>query len=392
MGRRTAGWGRKLLYSLVPVVVLLCGAEIVARLVGPPPSHVAEHIFGTPPPFIELDPAVGWRYTPGALVHDPDYEAWARVHGLPIPPSVEMTINDRGMRDTPVGPDKPPGQLRVYSMGDSSVFGSGTPWDESFSQRLERRLNRARGHDPDAEPRAVEVMNAGVAGYSSFQAMALLEDNLDLQPDVVIAYLMNSDLMEYRGSPDSVWFHKWYRGVDLSVLQHSTALRWLSWWHSYVLPLRRAADGMLLRVRVEDFRENLRGLLSLSRRHDFAVIFVVPPLPSDLEHPEDARLHLLRGPDDRARMEADLQQAVAAEHWTGQTRTHFREAMVLEADAAGVPIVDGPTLFLDAWQAAPDRYQGADALFVDRIHPSSAGHALLADALEPLVEGALEGK
>lgn len=387
---------KKAAFSLIPVLVLLVGAELVARLVGPPPSHLADHLGGAPPHFMELDPELGWRYRPGERVEDPDFEAWSRAHGLPWPPASQIVVNSRGMRDEPVDATRPDGQLRVYSMGDSSVFGSGVAWDQTFSQLLERQLVTERGADPAARPRPVEVYNAGVAGHSSFQALALLEQNLDLRPDVVIAYLMNSDLMEFRGSPDSIWFKRWYRGVDLPLQQRSTALRWVRWWRSYYLPFQRASDGLMLRVRVEDFRSNLQGLLALGRRHGFATVFVLPPVQSDLTHPRDAVAHLPGGAHPPGRTEADwdalaaqVQAAQASADWTGQTRTHFRQALLLEARTAGVPVVDGAVLFLDAWQAAPERYQGADALFVDRIHPSASGHALLAEALLPVVRAQL---
>lgn len=380
---------RKLLFSLVPVALLLASAELLARLHGPPPSHLADHLGGRPPSHILMDPDLGWRLVPGEYVADPDYEAWARKHGLPLPPPGEIRVNSLGLRDDELERPKPPGQQRVWCMGDSSVFGNGVPRDETFSQRLEATLNRARGQEPTALPRAVEVINAGTSGYSSFQALALLERNLDQQPDVVIVYLMNSDLMEFRGSPDSVWFKRWHRGVDLSLLHRSQALRWVAWWRSYSLPFRRAPDGLLLRVRVEDFRDNLRAIVALGRRHAFRPVFVVPAVQSDLTHPEDPGSYTPAGPEDLGRLRSLVSQAERADHWTGQTRQHFRAALMLEGATAGVPVVDGAQVLGRAWREEPARYQGATYLFVDQVHPSSEGHRLLAEALAPVVEAAL---
>jgi lysophospholipase L1-like esterase len=381
---------RKLLFSLLPVVLLLVAAELSARLVGlPPTTSPASSAGGKIPGNAELDPQLGWRLSPGADGGDPMYEDWARQHGLPYPPPACPPINSRGMRDDELSSDKPPGQVRVYAMGDSSVFGSGVPFEQTFSQRLEQQLNLARGSDPALRPRAVEVINAGVPGYSSFQAMAMLERNLDLRPDVVIAYLMNSDLMEFRGSPDSVWFKRWYRGYDISLMRYSLVWRWLEWWRDDHRPRARSSDGMLLRVRVEHFRENLRGLASLGKRHGFSVVFVLPPALSDTTNPHEALEHRATTQQDQDRLAAELKAAERNQHWTGQGRKHFRVAMTMEARALRARLVDGPALFHEALRAEPERYRGGEQLFLDGIHPTAAGHALLAAALLPEVEAAL---
>ncbi len=375
---------RRLAFALVPVTALLAGGEGVARLVGEPPQSLRDHVGGDDaalPGWMRVDPGLGWALQPGAQIGDPVYSAEAERYGWPDPPAGEVPVNPRGWRDDPVTDPRPPDELRVYAMGDSSVWGSGVPFVETFSQRLERAL-------PERLGQPVAVYNAGVSGYSSFQALAALERNLDVQPDVVVAYLMNSDLMEFRGSPDSVWFNRPVARQNLSLLTASAALRWLHWWRVCYFPLRRAADGKLLRVRVQDFRDNLDRLLDLSRDHGFEVVFVIPPMDSDLRHAGESRAHLPVG-DDLQPLRDELAEAEAADHWTGQERRHFRMAMLLAARDAGARLVDGPRLFASRAAAEPERFRGEGHLFADPIHPSREGHALLAEALLEPVAAAL---
>lgn len=374
--------GRRLAFALVPVTVLLVGAEVGARVVGDPPQSLRDHVGGSEaalPGWMRVDPTLGWALEPGERIGDPVYSDEAQRYGWPDPHPGEVPVNDRGWRDDPVTEPRPADELRVYSMGDSSVFGSGVPFVDTFSQRLERVL-------PERVGQPVQVFNAGVSGYSSFQALAALERNLDVEPDVVIAYLMNSDLMEFRGSPDSVWFNRPLGRQNLSVLSQSAALRWMHWWRVCYFPLRRAHDGMLLRVRVQDYKSNVQKLLALSEERDFEVVLVIPPAESDIRHPHEARAHHPPG-DDLGPLREVLAEAEAATHWTGQERKHFRMAALLTAHDEGVRLVDGPEVFITQLRADPDRFQGEGHLFADPIHPSRMGHQLLADALlDPVVD------
>jgi hypothetical protein len=85
-----------------------------------------------------------------------------------------ITVNDRGYRGA-VHPEAPaPGVRRVVMLGDSIAFGTGVGDQETFSHLL------------DASPR-LEVLNLGVDGYGTDQALIRLErEGLAHHPHVVI--------------------------------------------------------------------------------------------------------------------------------------------------------------------------------------------------------------
>ena len=102
----------------------------------------------------------------------------------------QFRINGQGMRDDrEFARAKPAGTLRIVSLGDSFTIGYEADVRETFSAVLEREL-RAAG-------RPVEVLNAGVSGYSNAEECLYLERELfNYQPDVVLVSFFSNDLVD----------------------------------------------------------------------------------------------------------------------------------------------------------------------------------------------------
>ncbi|HET6278968.1 MAG TPA: GDSL-type esterase/lipase family protein [Candidatus Polarisedimenticolia bacterium] len=122
----------------------------------------------------------GLRYNePNAVYRhkSPDVTVWFR-------------INSQGMRadrDYPYA--KPPGTKRIISLGDSYTVGFEVDVEETFSMVLERELN-ARGHH-------VEVLNAGVSGFSTAEQYLYLERELwKYDPDMILISFFVNDLVD----------------------------------------------------------------------------------------------------------------------------------------------------------------------------------------------------
>lgn len=153
--------GRRLLFSLIPVVVVFGAAELGLR-------------------------GAGWPKIEGAFEHnspfwtaDPDLDRFPMNHGEENT-TFPVTTNDEGLRAPIHAPDKPAGKHRIMTLGCSTTFGWGVADSESYPARLESYI-RAKGRDD------IEVINGGQPGYTSFQGKWLWERTLKhYEPDVVM--------------------------------------------------------------------------------------------------------------------------------------------------------------------------------------------------------------
>jgi len=101
----------------------------------------------------------------------------------------EVRINSLGFRGPEITLDKPPGVCRVLCLGDSVLFSGGVPNDSYLlTARLENHLRTLLG-------REVQVINAGVPGYSIESSAKLYEHRCRrLSPDVVVVCQVVNDL------------------------------------------------------------------------------------------------------------------------------------------------------------------------------------------------------
>jgi len=182
--------------AVVVTVLLLAGAEAVARLfVGAPPArpgsvqaahnedYVATTLTGlelapelNPSPLVE-DPFVLWRNKPSARKTQPVNPA---IFGQNATWTIE---NDAaGLR----GPERAAAEdenvYRILCVGDSVTFGFNVDQPDPYPAQLEALL---RARHPG---RRIDVLNAGVPGWSWVQGLRFLEAyGLAMRPDLVIA-------------------------------------------------------------------------------------------------------------------------------------------------------------------------------------------------------------
>ena len=153
---------RNLALALLSLVLGLAVCEGLLRLFG---SEVL------PRPDLYLDdPTVGKRMRPG----------W---RGDEFGASV--TINSKGLRNPEVDYEKPAGTYRILALGDSWTFGFRMNEPDAYPRQLERMLNASAAARGDT--RRIEVINAGVVGYSTDQEAAYLAaEGWKYSPDLVL--------------------------------------------------------------------------------------------------------------------------------------------------------------------------------------------------------------
>jgi lysophospholipase L1-like esterase len=151
--------------------------------------------------------------------------------------------NSLGYRNEEFSLEKPSGVFRIVALGGSSTYDvSIKDNDETFTAQLEKLLKEEYGY------RDVQVINAGVSGYNSWEILVNLEFRvLDLDPDLVIIYEGTNDVHARMVEPSA------YRGDNLGRRQVWQAPRVALWEHSALIRILSRALNMTRQVSVDDF-------------------------------------------------------------------------------------------------------------------------------------------
>ena len=347
-----------------------------------------------------------------------------------------------GLRTTADGPpgDWEQATPRVLVLGGSPTLGWGVAGEQAYAAQLEGLLRA--GSEPDAR-----VRNAGQVGWSSHQGRYFLAaGTAGLDADVVtIAYAIN-DVDSYRffrsdGRPD----RELEPGLALPIAVRNQ-LEGLALFRLMDRGFPRGGGGQALegagslsvfrpsspRVSLEDYRANLGAMVAQVRATGARPLLVVMPvhLPEgpQVSEPdaERARTHQAEavrlldvGDCDAAMVEAS--QAVALDTLTSQA--HYVLGFCLDAagesEASGARLAaameaeghrcsrDGrrynlamrrlaAELGVELVDAAAALAPMGDAAFVDPvtdpIHPSPAGHALIARLIAQQLTTSAEGE
>lgn len=232
--RRMRSWRSRIGAAVAVGVVTLVLLEAVLRL------------FGLASPIVyERDAAAGFRLKPNQHV---------RYLGNII------TINGWGVRDPrPLDAKQQEGVRRIVVLGDSVTWGGIRERQERlFTSVLERALS------------SVEVVNAGVNGYSVARMVSMYEAHLKaLEPDIIVVYAIAGDFvrpvrLELTG--DSVAFpERRPRCAVVAALRLAQVLAharfgwaWLEPPEAAVVPAESVADD------AENLRRNLGALRAFS--------------------------------------------------------------------------------------------------------------------------------
>jgi lysophospholipase L1-like esterase len=183
---------------------------------------------------------------PGVYVMDPDVGKRMRPGWTGDEFGAPVRINSHGLRQPETGWEKPPGTYRILALGDSWTFGFRTENRDSYPRQLERILReglRERGSRT-----SLEVINAGVVGYSTAQEAAYLRvTGYRYAPDLVIVafYPVNDaedKITRYVRYQRLREFHPWL--LEVWRFPRSLYLR------QFIKGSRRALKWNLARLRV----------------------------------------------------------------------------------------------------------------------------------------------
>ncbi|MEO7272754.1 MAG: hypothetical protein ABIX28_15415 [Vicinamibacterales bacterium] len=315
------------------------------------------------------DPAAGYRLKPNASIRFTTSEFDTEIH-----------INAEGVRDDePIGP-KPAHERRVLLLGDSLVLSVQVPFDQTFGELLERRLN-ARGSADH-----YRVINAGVQGYGPVEELLFFRSiAATVQPDLVLetVFVGNDAEEAVRSAPR---LRGDARPAARAVAESmTTRLRRI---------VRRSMVLQLLRLRVVSATERFRGVLAAPEPP--LQSYAATPAPriaeglevtrqcvreiSALAAANGARTAIALMP---ARFQVDdpdygrLKEAVAAAGGDLQ-----RDAASARFAAALAPLALPQLDLLPALRRA---LPGTDLFFQETVHLTPRGHEVVAAALDAFI-------
>jgi hypothetical protein len=179
----------------------------------------------------------GWGHIPGSsgwsqrcLQGKPEFRTFVRINGL-------------GLHDREI-PYARSAARRILVLGDSFTEAFQVEFDESFSKRLEASLNA-----PDPPGARVEIVNAGVSGWGTDNALLFFQtEGWRYRPDVVmLVFNTGNDVFENDRAlitfssihPDKPYF----RLVDGRLVrtnyplpEHSAVKQWVLWLYHVLEP------------------------------------------------------------------------------------------------------------------------------------------------------------
>jgi len=234
---------------------------------------------------------------------------------------------------------KPAGVVRVICYGDSNTDG---PDQGGWTERLEELLAAYRPRDGTSVK--FEVLNAGVAGYSSYQGLMRLRLEIaEFQPDIVLASFGWNDLASALGPPD--------RDFQPPPAGRVYLERILLRYRSYLVLRRYAAGAPPMtsgevgrRVPLTDYRANLREFQTVSRAHGADLVLLTRP------HRDGDELLATRAPNWRAEVPS------------------YNDAVRELSAGIGATLIDVERAF-----------EGRAELFVDECHFAPDGHQRMAE-------------
>ncbi len=106
--------------------------------------------------------------------------------------------NSLGLRNRELGP-KETGTYRVLFLGDSLIWSGETTSGKLYTEILEHRLNTRCPNNVNS----VEVINAGIPGYTTYQELEFLKIyGIDMEPDLVmLGFVFNDVYYKYLHKP-----------------------------------------------------------------------------------------------------------------------------------------------------------------------------------------------
>ena len=292
----------------------------------------------------------------------------------------KIHINARGYRGKDFEVPKPEGRVRIVFYGGSSTFDIAASEGQDWPRRVEARLKEmGLSH--------VEVINAGVPGYSTFDAFgSLFAEGHLLDPDFVILYDTWNDIKYFGHKEPLLRQYRPYNDRDNPLLEYQNLFdrllcelsqlyvrlryRYFLWKYPFGLEGKKVASGTtseIAQTALRQYQLNLEMFVDLARNIGAVPILMTEARLADSHSPETQK------------------EKIHFEYHTLTPDSVFEafrksdEIIFQVAKKKNVPWID-----------ASRQMTGHEDFFIDEVHLSQKGAGelahLTADALAPLLK------
>ena len=250
----------------------------------------------------------------------------------------DVHFNAQGLRGPPLN-ERP----RLLLLGDSVTFGHWVEAQQAFPRQLEQALAGRTGTP-------VQVINAGVPGYSSFQELKWLEEKgWEYQPDLIVVSFVLNDVVERYLTMAAYGGAHTILGVDTTVtLQPLSRLLRRTAFHRFVTSMMQG-------------QARRREIYSVRR-------LFADPLPAEIEEAWQLTEEELSALAAVARAR-QVPLVLVAFPFRFQVQENLpplpQQRLARWASAEEIPYVDLTGAFVAL---------GPEAGFLDHDHPTPAGH------------------
>lgn len=275
---------KRCVFSIIPLLALLLAAEIAARC-----------FLSDNQRFAQIEQIIVYLGNePGESIFEPDADCFWRLKPNTVLPADHgaswggVMANSHGMRSREVSVAEAQDRRRVLCFGDSSTFAFGVDFADAWPNQLQELLD-------DAQPGAVEILNAGIPGQTSYQGRQRLTRELaKWRPQWAVITFGNNDGWRWDGLTDKEHARRASLLRNLSALDHSRAWQWLKsvrhesvqeqgpqdqleWAQQATVNYFDPNAEWTPRVSLDDFADNLRAMVAQCRRQHCEPILVVWP-------------------------------------------------------------------------------------------------------------------
>jgi lysophospholipase L1-like esterase len=246
----------------------------------------------------------------------------------------------------------------LHVLGDSSSFGWGVNFEDSYSQRLVQKLEET------VKDRSIVLKNYSTPGFTSFQGRLILEEKANIKKDDLVLVSFGSN-DSYPSKNSDRWHFQTRNSMAGKISWSLNRLLLVNWLRTliYSMPELTPVETKNRRVSLQDYQENLISIF-----------------------------------------ETILQRGGKPQFINICNRDKYREAAVETAKALQVPFYNFPEIFdsylskvhdlypekfvtyFEAYGELIEKETQLVFLFPDLCHPNAIGHQLMADIV------AAEGK